>query len=304
MTPAQRGLLLLSCPLGDGIRPLSAAQISSLYRRMAKLSPPADGNRELTAADLAEIGCSEELSRQILALLDREEMLDFAEISWKKRRIEVCTRLDPDYPPQLLQKLGAEAPVALFLLGDRTLLGTDSISVVGSRQPRPECSDFAVSLGRLAAKSRLTLVSGDAAGIDRAAQESCLALGGPVVSFICDSLITRKPRKNILYVSIDGPGCRFTAARALSRNRLIHAQSRAVFAIQPKAGTGGTWSGTKRNLEAGWSPVWLFDDGSEAVRLLCEAGASTVTAEQLPALPLFADRKDAHGFHRFFARDL
>lgn len=289
MTAAQRGLLLLSCPLGDGLRPLSAAQLSLLYRRMAQLPQPEDGTRELTADDLAEIGCSEELSARILELLERDDLLDCAIASWQRRRIGVCTRLDRDYPLPLRRKLGDDAPSVLFLLGDRSLLGTPCISVVGSRQPRPDSTDFAVSVGRLAAAHGLTLVSGDARGIDRIAQEACLAAGGSVIAFLCDSLVSRTPRRNLLYVSAEGPDFRFSAERALARNPLIHAQGSVVFSVQPRNGIGGTWNGTLQNLNARRTSVILFDDGSEAVRALCEKGAVAVTREQLPALPIFTD---------------
>ena len=85
----------------------------------------------------------------------------------------------------------------------------------------------------------------------------------------------------MLYLSEDGFGEPFSAIRALSRNRCIHALGRMVFAAQSDLGKGGTWDGCVKNLRFGWSPVACFRDGSEASVKLEQMGAYLVGREDL-----------------------
>ena len=65
MTAAEQGLLLLCCPLEDGMTPLTAAQYRRLRELVRNRRKEEDGNRELTAEDLAAIGCGMQESAQI-----------------------------------------------------------------------------------------------------------------------------------------------------------------------------------------------------------------------------------------------
>ena len=71
---------------------------------------------------------------------------------------------------------------------------------------------------------------------------------------------------------------------ALRRNRVIHALGEVTLVAQSDLGIGGTWSGTTTNLKAGWSPVYCFDDGSDAARELEQMGAILITADGLQDL--------------------
>jgi predicted Rossmann fold nucleotide-binding protein DprA/Smf involved in DNA uptake len=136
-------------------------------------------------------------------------------------------------------------------------------------------------VGYEAAMQGLTLVSGNARGADKTAQESCLAAGGRVISIVADSLASHKERHNVLYLSEDDYETEFSAQRALSRNRCIHALGRMVFVAQSSLQTGGTWDGTVKNLRFGWSPVACFRDGSEASLQLEQMGAYLIHREDL-----------------------
>ena len=132
-----------------------------------------------------------------------------------------------------------------------------------------------------AARQGLTLVSGNARGADKAAQEACLAAGGRVVSFVADALEKQEIREGILYVSEDGFELPFTAQRAISRNRCIHALGRMVFVAQATLEKGGTWDGTVKNLRHGMSSVACFRDGSQASLALERMGAYLIGMEDL-----------------------
>ena len=164
------------------------------------------------------------------------------------------------------------------------LLKEPTVSLVGSRELREDNWRFAAEVGRQAALQGYVLVSGNARGADRAAQDSCLAHGGKVISVVADELWKQPQKENILYLSEDGYEEAFSAQRALSRNRVIHALGLKTFVAQASMKTGGTWHGTVKNLRFGWSPVFCYDDGSEASKMLCQMGASAVGMDDLNSI--------------------
>ena len=94
----------------------------------------------------------------------------------------LLTLADPDYPP-LLRRI-ADPPVALFLRGDRALLGEPHFAIVGSRNPTPQGADNAHAFARYLAGCGLVICSGLAAGIDAAAHRGALAAGAPTTAVL------------------------------------------------------------------------------------------------------------------------
>ena len=122
-------------------------------------------------------------------------------------------------------------------------------------------------------------------GADRTAQEACLQNGGSALVFPATELVYCPVREHVLYAAEGGFELGFSAQRALSRNRLIHAMGEKTLVAQCRAGAGGTWDGTTENLRRGWSPVFVSDDGSEGVQALIARGAVPVrTLSGLDAL--------------------
>ena len=284
MTPAEEGLLLLCCRLEEDWQPLTLSQCKALRKRVHESRRPDDPDRTLRTEDLEAIGCSRAEAERILEILSRQDWLRKREAYWTKRGVEICTRLSEDYPPRLRERLGDDAPAALFLLGDRSLLLRPAIALVGSRDLREEGRVFAEAVGRLAARSGHVLVSGNARGADQVAQEACLQAGGAVISVVADRLLRHPIRRGILYVSEDGPDLPFSAGRALRRNRLIHTMGIMTFAAQIRYGTGGTWDGSLHNLQHGLSTLYVPKDGTPASAELCRRGALPITAAELDRL--------------------
>ena len=83
----------------------------------------------------------------------------------------------------------------------------------------------------------------------------------------------------------------FSPLRALRRNRVIHALGQVVLVAQSRAGQGGTWNGTARNLQNRWTPVRVLDDGSEGAQALVQLGAQPIQAAQLQDLSLLSRRE-------------
>lgn len=284
MTPRERGFLLLCSRLGDPNRPiLTTSQLRELTLRVRSSDRPED-DRQLTEGDLAALGYGRDMARRIVGLLEEEERLDYYLHQGKRRDCVPITRVSEDYPLLLRQKLGLDSPGCLWAKGELSLLHTPAIALVGSRDLHEENQRFAEKVGHEAAVQGWTLVSGNARGADRVAQEDCLNGGGRVISIVADELERHSPRRNQLLLSEEDYAEAFSAHRALSRNRCIHALGQMVFVAQARPYRGGTWDGTVKNLRYGWSPVACFRDGSESAALLGRMGALLVGMEALDDL--------------------
>jgi len=244
-----------------------------------------DISRELTEADLVAIGCSREAAQHILRLFSEDERLD--RYLNRARQMDCCalTRMSPYYPQQL-RRLGQERPGCLWAKGDLVLLDRKAVALVGSRELNEDNLEFARLAGRCAAQQGYVLVSGNAKGADSQAQEACLAAGGQVISVVADSLESKPLTANVLYLSEDGFDLPFSAARALSRNRIIHCLGKGTLVAQCTLEKGGTWQGTYQNLRKGWNPVFCFDDGSAAADALAGIGATLIGKDTLNDLDL------------------
>ena len=284
MTARERGFLLLSSHLGNpDRRVLTAAQLRNLARRIRAMEPPEE-DRPLTVSDLGTLGYGPEMSGRILSLLREEELLERYLSRGKRADCIPVTRVSAHYPVIVRQRLGLDSPGCLWVKGDPAMLEEPGIALVGSRDMRPQNLGFAREVGRQAAIQGLVLVSGNARGADRAAQDACLEAGGRVVSIVADELERCAPHSRVTYVSEDGFNLGFSAQRALSRNRVIHALGRMVFVAQARLGRGGTWDGVSRNLRLGFSSVACFRDGSDAMAELEQMGAFLVGMEDLQDL--------------------
>ena len=284
MTAREQGFLLLTSHLGNpDRRVLTAAQLRNLARRIRAVEPPEE-DRPLTVSDLGTLGYGPEMSGRILSLLSEEELLERYLFRGKRADCIPVTRVSAHYPVIVRQRLGLDSPGCLWVKGDPAMLEEPGIALVGSRDMRPQNLGFAREVGRQAAIQGLVLVSGNARGADRAAQDACLEAGGRVVSIVADELERCAPHSRVTYVSEDGFNLGFSAQRALSRNRVIHALGRMVFVAQARLGRGGTWDGVSRNLRLGFSSVACFRDGSDAMAELEQMGAFLVGMEDLQDL--------------------
>ena len=281
MTGPERGFLLLSSHLGEPRRkPLTTAQLRQLTQRVQAGSGIRE-DRELETADLTALGYGRDMAQRIIDLLSEEDVLDYY---LRKGAVLDCvpiTRISENYPLHLRKRLGLDAPGVLWARGDVSLLSLPMVALVGSRELREENWQFAAEVGRQAARQGYVLVSGNARGADRTAQESCLAAGGKVISVVADELWKHPQRENVLYLSEDDFEEGFSAQRALSRNRVIHALGIVTFVAQSSHGIGGTWDGTVKNLQNHWSDLYGFNDGSDAMTELSQMGMELIGIHDL-----------------------
>ncbi|HRO28111.1 MAG TPA: DNA-processing protein DprA [Luteimonas sp.] len=153
---------------------------------------------------------------------------------------------DPDYP-DLLRRI-ASPPLALFVAGDADLLWHPAVAVVGSRGPtaggRDHARDFAAALAR----GGLAICSGLAAGIDTAAHEAALDVGGGTVAVLGSGIDVPYPRTNAgLYrrivahgvvVSEHPPGTGIRREHFPARNRIIAGLSLGTLVVEAAERSG------------------------------------------------------------------
>ena len=284
MNSLESGFLLLTSQLGNPERkPLTVSQFRALASRMRETVAP-EHDRELTENDLLSLGYSGEMATRIVKLLSEQQLLEYYLSKGRRYHCTPLTRAGEGYPLSVRKRVGDDSPGSLWAKGDISLLATPMLSLVGSRDLCAENKAFAMEVGRQAAIQGYTLVSGNARGADKTAQESCLAAGGNVICVVADSLEKQKEKDSVLYLSEDGFDCAFSSQRALSRNRIIHSLGQMAFVAQSSLGVGGTWAGTTKNLRNRWSPVFALDDGSQSVQQLEMLGACLIHREQLTDL--------------------
>ncbi len=281
MTAREQGFLLLTSELGvPGRKTLTVPQLRTLAQRVRSANWD-NTDREMETSDLLALGYGQEMAQRILVLLEDKALLDYYCQRGKKQACYPLSRVSDNYPEKLIRTLDLESPGCLWYKGDLALLKLPAVSLVGSRELLPENRNFAREVGRQAALQGYVLVSGNARGADQAAQNACLEAGGKVISVVADALADHSAQENVLYLSEDDFDAPFSAQRALSRNRVIHALGQMTFVAQCGYQQGGTWDGTVKNLRSGYSPVYCNADGSPAQHLLEEMGAQSIEMSEL-----------------------
>lgn len=281
MRGSEQGFLLLTSSLGDPDRkPLSVAQFRNLAKQVADANRDIS-DRDLEITDLEALGYDRVMAERIYGLLGGGNQLRET-----LRRAESCdcfpiTRLNPVYPAAVRRRLGLDSPGVLWAKGDVTLLSRPAVAVIGNRDLRPENRKFAEEAGRQIARHGYVLISGNARGADKTAQDAALEAGGSVISIVADSLQRKPLVRNVLYLSLDDFDAAFSTQRALHRNHVIHTMGLLTIACQCNLGKGGTWDGMLANLRHGWTPVCMFRDGSDAMADLQNRGVQPVTIQEL-----------------------
>lgn len=275
MNVLEECVLLLCCRLGDSTyKPLTLTQFRELGLRVTSSLMGGNHLTHLSARHLCDLGYEAQYADHIINLLDRRQIMENYLSRAETLGIRPFTRISYGYPQQLCDKYGSSRPPVLFYLGDESLLTRPGIAVVGSRDLHKDNEIFAATVGRKIAEEGFVLVSGGANGADMAAQQACLEAGGSCVIFTPHRLDKYRPNEKILYISEDGYDLHFSTARAFRRNKLIHMQASKTFTAQASFGKGGTWQGCTENLKHGWSDLFVYDDGSEAVNALVDLGAT------------------------------
>ncbi len=221
---------------------------------------------------LTELGqifyLSEEEQIRIDKLLSRGAIVALLLEKYSKRGIHVVTRAEHNFPKLLRKRLKLKTPPFLFYCGDLDLANKMGIAVVGSRSLEEQGIHFVQELAEKAVKEKLAIYSGGAKGVDSIAQQTAIANGGIVVSYIADAM-TKKiqnrdiiqaiENKQLLLLSDTNPDVGFTVAKAMNRNKYIYASSCGAVAVASDLKKGGTWTGAIENLNQKWVALGVWD---------------------------------------------
>lgn len=243
---------------------------------------------------------------RIERLLERGGALGIALEKWQRTGLWVMIRSDPDYPRRLKKQLKHDAPPILFGCGNRRVLDSHCIAVVGSRDASSADLAFTDKLGRAIASAGLSVVSGGARGVDEAAMLGALRVEGTVIGVLADSLsraaTSAKYREgltngNLVLISPFNPDARFEVSNAMGRNKYIYCLSDAAVVIATGKDRGGTWTGAVENLKHGWSRLWVkpHADSESGSAALVARGADWLPGEPIEVMRLTAmDSSEAH----------
>lgn len=319
LPPDTQATLLLVNRLADGSgKPLTVAEYNRLAKELhEKGLRPADLLRAVP--DLKTVD-----SERVRSLVSRGTALALCVERWTQTGVRLVARGEAAYPRQLKGNLRAAAAPILFYCGPLDLLNSEALCVVGSRDPTDAGLEFARSIGKACAEQDLTVVSGDARGVDREAIGACIAAGGRSIGVLAEALsaavLSKRNRSAILegrllLLSPYDPDARFTVAQAMDRNRYLYALSCAAVIVDSDT-KGGTWSGAIENLKNRWTPALarvgretragnprLVEMGltaldedtwrSISLRELIAGARQQFEAREVPRLPLAGETKSA-----------
>lgn len=235
-------------------------------------------------------------------LLERGFLLSQAVERWQARAIWVISRADPEYPRRLKGHLRADAPAVLYGCGDISLLENGGLAVVGSRKIDNELVEYTWSIGRLAAFSNRTVISGGAKGVDLSAMRGALQSGGKAIGVLAENLertaMNREERNyirdgNLVLVSAYDPNAGFNVGHAMQRNKLIYALADSSLVVNADLNKGGTWAGAVEQIDKlRHVPVFIRSTGqpSPALDALESRGAI-----------LWPNPQDSESFNQIFS---
>ena len=206
---------------------------------------------------------------------------------------------DARYPPQLLDT--TDPPLLLYAHGHIDLLRSESIAIVGSRNPTPQgalnAREFAQALGQ----AGWVVTSGLALGVDGAAHEGALAVSAGTIAVVGTGLDRVYPRRHLdlahriahagLMLSEYPLGTPALAAHFPQRNRLIAGLSRGTLVVEAALQSGSLIT-ARLALEAGREvfaiPGSIHSPQSRGCHALIKQGAKLVESatdvlDELPA---------------------
>lgn len=197
------------------------------------------------------------------------------------------TCFDSDYPNEL--KLLHNPPIVLYYMGNKNILQSSKIAVIGSRN---NTSYGRRSLTRIMKNiQNLTVVSGMAYGIDQLAHVLSIQNGLQTIAVVGGGLnkiypqcpeIINKLKKEHLIISEYPPGSKAYPWMFPMRNRIIAALSEKILVIEADIASGSLITvevGLELNKEVYALPGSIFSKQSRGTNLLLEEGANVLTLD-------------------------
>lgn len=173
---------------------------------------------------------------------------------------EIIPVTSKDYSPTLKANLKYNAPLILYVKGNKQILQEQSIAIVGSRNANEKSLQFTDNVAKKASSEYKVVVSGFAKGVDKQALDSAISYKGQSIIVLPQGITTfasgmKKYYKQIiegdvLVLSTFHPKSPWSVELAMARNSIIYGLASEIYAAQSDD-KGGTWSGVCEGLKKG-----------------------------------------------------
>lgn len=196
-----------------------------------------------------------------------------------------------DHYPELLKQISDPPPV-LYLRGDKGVLSTCCVAIVGSRASTTYGNRTAFGLAKNLGHAGVTIVSGLALGIDAESHRGALAAGGATIAVLGCGIDVVYPRQHTdLYKEIAEKGVVVSeyplgtspeGFRFPARNRIISGLSRGVVVVEAAKKSGSLITAQialDEGREVYGVPGQVDSFKSEGVHWLLQQGAKLVQSE-------------------------
>ena len=253
--------------------------LSAFPDASSALSAPASAWRSLgLPASCAEPRRSESIRERAATALAWLEQPDHHLLMWD----------DPGYPA-LLAEL-PDAPPLLFVEGDPSLLECPQLAMVGSRRASRPGMDNAQSFARSLGGAGFVITSGLALGIDGAAHQGALDVGGRTVAVLGTGLQRLYPARHVGLAGriVEGGGalvselpldCPPQASNFPRRNRIISGLSLGVLVVEASPSSGSLITArlaAEQGREVYAIPGSIHHPGARGCHQLIRQGATLV----------------------------
>jgi predicted Rossmann fold nucleotide-binding protein DprA/Smf involved in DNA uptake len=183
--------------------------------------------------------------------------------------IEVIPIVSAYYSKTLKENLKKNAPLILYVKGNKQIMQENSIAIVGSRDASDIALQFTDNIAKRASKEWKVVVSGFAKGVDKQALDSAIAYKGQSIIVLPQGIMTFESGFKTYYKQIiDGdvlvlstyhPKAGWAKELAMARNAVIYGLAKEIYAAESKPSKnrqgketkGGTYSGVMDGLKKG-----------------------------------------------------
>ena len=229
-----------------GIGPKSLISIAKILEKEDRHPEMLPRNQSDLSTQFPEL--SKILNGKIRAEDSDKAYMEYEQL--KTQGVDFIYPRHPDFPPHILEI----APM-LFTKGQRKLLISDGVAIVGSRNVSDTGICAARKLAAEFANEGLNVVSGYAKGVDSEAHLGALAAEGTTTMVLPYGIKELRQKsafsefdwqRDVLAVSQFDPDVKWLARNAMARNKLVCALSKAVVVIEsgPEKDSQGKMSGT------------------------------------------------------------
>lgn len=266
----------------EGLGPIKIKELLKQYKTPEKIW-------KLTKQELMKTkGIGENIANNILKKEYRENLDQYIKYM-RKYNIEMLTIKDQDYPKNLSHIY--DVPAILYYKGDKRLLQTNIIAMVGCRDCSNYGKEVSIKFSQELAQKEITIISGMAKGIDSYSHIGCIKAGGKTIAVLGSGIDIIYPKENsVLYNKILSTGGLILSEYVIgtkpnklnfpARNRIISGLSNGVVVVEAKE-KSGTLNTVDFALEQGKEifviPGNITSNNSVSTNELIKQGANCVT---------------------------